>query len=215
MGAHFIVMGDIVSSRKSGAASLMSDFTELVASCNSELAEEILSPYTVTLGDEFQGIARSLRSGLHSIFWMEEERIRNGHSFKCRYVVHYGPIDTPINPKIAYEMYGEGLTRARHLLTEKRRGVPRIQIDLPDGWLQTQLMRLTQVADALIGRWKPKDFNFVYDLLCEESDTVVAEKYGKDRSQIWKRRNSLLIWEYQAVKATVLDLAGEEKGRSR
>ena len=124
-------MGDVVASRRVDAREMRRHLKSLVSSCNSDLKALILSPYTITLGDEFQGIATSLRAIAESIFYFEETRIKNQYHFKLRYVGHYGEIQTSINREIAYEMMGPGLTRTRALLTDKRRGRPRLIFDLP------------------------------------------------------------------------------------
>ncbi len=115
MANYFILMGDVVASRRVNARELQRHLKSLVSSCNSDLKSLILSPYTITLGDEFQGIATSLRAIIESIFYFEETCIKKRYHFKLHYVGHYGEIQTPINREIAYEMMGPGLTQARAL----------------------------------------------------------------------------------------------------
>ena len=69
MPQYFILMGDIVGSSGQNSVDLIEGFSALVSSCNNTLKHQILSPYTITLGDEFQGIAASLRGLLDSIFF--------------------------------------------------------------------------------------------------------------------------------------------------
>ena len=69
-------MGDVVASRRVDAREMRRHLKSLVSSCNSDLKALILSPYTITLGDEFQGIATSLRAIAESIFYFEETRIK-------------------------------------------------------------------------------------------------------------------------------------------
>ena len=125
MAHYYILMGDIIASRKYKGLQLTQIFESLVSSCNSDLASGILSPYTITLGDEFQGVAKSLKSGIQSIFYFEETILRLGIDFKLRYVLHYGSIETQINREIAYGMRGPGLTKAREILELNRRNRPR------------------------------------------------------------------------------------------
>tara|TARA_R110002049_G_scaffold233444_1_gene406753 strand:+ start:226 stop:366 length:141 start_codon:yes stop_codon:yes gene_type:complete len=46
-------MGDVVSSSGYEAKLLHKELKALIQSCNEELRADILSPYTITLGDEF------------------------------------------------------------------------------------------------------------------------------------------------------------------
>ena len=85
---------------------------------NQKLEHDIISPYTVTLGDEFQGIATSLHAVIEAIFYMEETILRKRLEFKVRYVAVHGEIDTPINRLKAHTMMGPGLTKAREVLTD-------------------------------------------------------------------------------------------------
>ena len=199
-------MGDIVSSRKHNAKELKQDFTDLVSNCNAELSSGILSPYTITLGDEFQGIAKSMRSAIESIFYFEEARLKKSLNFKLRLVLLYGGIDTPINKKIAHGMMGPGLSKAREMLTDKKRGNPRFRFALPDEKIALQLNRIFSVLESLTAEWHKKDFPLIIDMLANDNNEEVGKKHGKNRSQIWKRRKSLRIDEYKTLKRVILDL---------
>ncbi len=101
-------------------------------------------------------------------------------------------------------------------MTDKRRGQPRFQFDLPDKGLAENLTRLCRVIDGLIDRWDRRDFPLISDMLSEQNDEEVAGKHGKNRSQIWKRRKHLLIEEYKLTKAVVFDLIdATERKRSK
>jgi hypothetical protein len=212
---HFILMGDIIGSAHFNAQTLSQQFKDILSICNHNLKDKILSPYTTTLGDEFQGIARSLRSVADTIFYLEDIRMKRQYGFMFRYVAHYGEIETPINRKIAYGMMGPGLAHARELLNEKRRGQLRFLFDLPNEMLTDNLNKLFLVIAGLTSRWDLQDYSLILDMLSTQNNDEVAEKHGKDRSQIWKRRRHLLIEEYRAMKSVVLNLTetmlGEDK----
>jgi len=199
-------MGDVIRSSKQDARQLRKEFMGLVSLCNQKLEHDIISPYTVTLGDEFQGIAASLQAVIEAMFFMEETILRKGLAFKIRYVGVHGAIDTPINRLKAHTMMGAGLTKARGLLTDKRRGKPRFRFDLPDAHTMNQLNRLFLVLDGLTGRWDTRDGILISDMLDNSHNEEVGVKHGKNRTQIWKRRRHLLIEEYQALKEAILEL---------
>jgi hypothetical protein len=213
MADYFIVMGDVIKSRRLDAARLQQQLTALLAACNKELKTDILSPYTTTLGDEFQGIAQSLHAVAASIFYLEERRIKDQLDFWLRYVAHYGEIQTPINPQVAYGMMGPGLARARALLTDKRRGRPRFSFDLQDQRLAENLTRLFRVIDGLTSRWKRRDFPLIADMLSKTKNEEVGARHHKNRSQIWKRRRHLMIEEYRSTKAVIFDLIDASEGK--
>jgi hypothetical protein len=210
---YFILMGDVIESRKLNATRLRQQLKTLLSACNRDLKPEIISPYTTTLGDEFQGIAGSLHAVAETIFCLDEARIKKQYDFMIRYVAHYGEIQTPINTDVAYGMMGPGLTKARALLTDKRRGEPRFCFELPDKQLAENLTRLFIVIDGLTDRWKQRDFLLIADMLSNTNNEEVAAKHKKNRSQIWKKRKHLLIEEYRAAKAVVFDLIKASEGR--
>jgi len=180
-------MGDVIRSSKQDARQLRKEFMGLVSLCNQKLEHDIISPYTVTLGDEFQGIAASLQAVIEAMFFMEETILRKGLAFKIRYVGVHGAIDTPINRLKAHTMMGAGLTKARGLLTDKRRGKPRFRFDLPDAHTMNQLNRLFLVLDGLTGRWDTRDGILISDMLDNSHNEEVGVKHGKNRTQIWKK----------------------------
>jgi hypothetical protein len=209
MPKYYILMGDVIKSRERDVKKLRMQLKGLLSACNRHLEADVLSPYTTTLGDEFQGVASNLRGLLEAVFYLEEVRLKKQYSFKLRYVAHFGHIQTPINREIAYEMMGPGLTRARRLLTDKRRGRPRFVFDLSDRRLSRNLNLLCSVVDGLTARWRLQDYLLIYDMVSNDNNEEVGRKHGKNRSQIWKRRKHLLIDEYKAVKEVIFELTGE------
>lgn len=211
MVQYYILMGDIIgSSRYANPKELRKDFLKIISACNKKLKREILSPYTVTLGDEFQGIAASLRAMLEAIFYMEEKILSEGLAFKIRYVSVYGEIETTINRLRAHTMLGPGLTRAREILTDKRRGTPRFRFEFPDPYLTRQLNRLFLVFDGLTRRWSPEDGRLILDMLANPHNDEVGKLHDKNRTQIWKRRKNLLIEEVRALKESMRSLSHQQ-----
>ncbi len=211
MAYHFIVMGDILKSSKYEGKELMRDFKGLVSSCNKKLAKGIVSPYTITLGDEFQGISKSLYWSVQSLLYLEESVLRKGFPFMLRYVVNYGQIDTSLNRRIAHGMVGYGLTHTRELLTTKHKGLPRFLFELPDQHLAMQLSGLFGVMASLTRDWKQKDIDLIFEMLGSDDNAVIGAKYGKNRSQIWKRRRNMHIDDYKALKTITIQLSEREK----
>jgi hypothetical protein len=200
---YYILMGDVIRSSDYRPEKLGKSLKELVQSANKYLREKTLSPYTVTLGDEFQGVTKSLNSGIETLFYFEEERLAKKLKFKLHYVLHFGKIETEINEEISYGMLGEGLTEAREKLTAKKRGRNRFNISLDDKELSQQLNRLFEVFDSITQKWKHGDFGLILDMIRNENDQEVGEKYGKDRSQIYRRRKTLMIHEYNLLKESI------------
>jgi len=201
---YYILMGDVVGSSDYEQGTLGKDLKELVQSANDDLGKITLSPYTVTLGDEFQGVTQSLASGVETLLYFEEQRLAKKLDFRLHYVLHFGNIDTEINPDTSYGMLGEGLTTARKILTAKKRDRKRFRISLPENGRTEQLNRLFEVIEGITDRWKKNDFPLILDMIRNNNDEEVGKKHKKDRSQIYRRRKTLLITEYTLLKQSVM-----------
>ncbi|MDZ7773749.1 MAG: SatD family protein [Balneolaceae bacterium] len=201
---YHILMGDVIRSSEFDPDSLGSQLKDFVKSANDALGDDTLSPYTVTLGDEFQGVTRSLKSGIETLIYFEEQRLEQQLRFQMHYVLHYGTIDTAINPETSYGMLGEGLREARDLLASKKRGRKRFKFSLQDDEMSEQLNRIFEVLDGISKRWKMDDFDLILDMIRNDNDQDVGEKHGKDRTQIYRRRNTLMISEYNLLRNFIM-----------
>lgn len=193
-------MGDVVNSSDYDGEALSKGLKELVENTNTKFSETILSPLTITLGDEFQGILRSVSSGIDLLFHFEEELLKTEPDFKLHYVLLLGEIETEINPDIAYEMMGEGLTEARKLLSTKKRNRKRFRFKLQNKEQTEQLSRIFEVLDTIILNWKKEDYPLILDMINNDNNSEVGELHDKNRDQIWKRRKTLMINEYNLLK---------------
>lgn len=201
---YYILMGDVTDSSEYIPAELGKSLKSLVQLANESLKEKTLSPYTVTLGDEFQGVTKSLKTGIETFFYFEELRLKQQQEFKLHYILHFGKIDTEINPETSYGMLGKGLTQAREKLTSKKRDRKRFNISLKSDEQSSQLNRLFEVLEGIIERWKVDDFPLILDMIRNQNDQEVGEQHEKDRSQIYRRRKTLMIKEYTLLKDFIL-----------
>lgn len=197
-------MGDVVSSKSYDSRKLSRELKTLVTEVNADLSHQTLSPYTITLGDEFQGVTKNLNTGIQTLFQFEETCLHRNYEFKLHYVLHYGEIETDINPKIAYEMMGSGLTMARELLSGKKRDRLRFNFELANITESEQLNRIFQVLDGITASWKVKDYPLIWDMIQNENNSKVGDLHQKNRDQIWKRRKTLMINEYNLLKSFIL-----------
>lgn len=208
---YFILMADIIGSRQTEQQRLMVDFREIVNQTNINAKEQLLSPITITLGDEFQSVASNLSSALAIMFQLEESIIMAGKDFKLRYVLMEGEIETPINKKIAYEMLGSGLTEARASLIELKNAKARFYIAIKDKALGNAINKAFVVLQRLIDDWNlNKDYYIVSKFLQHKDYKQVASELNKERSLMWKREKSLKLEDYFALKEIVTYLGGNK-----
>lgn len=207
-----ILMTDVIGSRKAQSRILQRDFAEITAAANQTFADVILSPLTITLGDELQGVVSTHRAGFDIIFYMEELLLETQLKLNLRYVQLEGQIDTPINPERAHGMLGPGLAQARKILTDKYRGKPRYEVSLPDPARTDTLNRLWKLLENLQAHWNRKDYSLILAMISNESNRKVGELFGKTASQIWKRRRTLRIEDYCLLKNLLYDMLPDDGG---
>ncbi len=203
---NIILMSDVVDSHDFDGKELMDKFQELVKFTNQIFYDSILSPLTITLGDEFQGVVDKLSSAIAMIFTMEELIVENEWEFKLRYVIVEGKIDTEINKESAHKMLGEGLTKARKKLEEMKKESTRFYVSLANEQMTSYLLKTFKLAQHFIDSWQPKDRATVSGFLNGLDYKELAKKLGKDDSSVWRRSKSLAIEEYQTCKSLVEEL---------
>jgi len=205
---QIILMADIIGSRNVDQRQLMDEFMSLVGQVNINNRKNLLSPLTITLGDEFQGVIKGLRGAMSIIFNAEEKIVSMEKTFKLRYVIVEGAIETPINKEIAYGMMGDGLTRARRYIENLKKTDYRFYFDLKDKPRQTAINNLFIAIQNIVDDWNPKrDYYLVSSFLTYKDYKLVASTLNKGRSLMWKRNKSLKIDAYNALKE-VADFIG-------
>jgi hypothetical protein len=196
-------MADIIGSRNKDGNLVMEGFRDLVAKISSEYRSSFLSPLTITLGDEFQSVVKSLPTGIEIIFAIEELILKREMDFKLRYVLYFGPIDTKINRKIAYGMLGKGLTETRQLLENNKTNRSRFLIRTAENDLSEKLTLAFVIFQSVLDDWSMKDRRIVKEFLLCDDYKKIAMRLKKDVSLLWRRRKSLKIAEFQVIKKLI------------
>jgi hypothetical protein len=207
---HIVLMADIIDSRKNDQNELMLKFRNATEEINRSHKKGILSPMTITLGDEFQGVLKNISTAIKLILDLEEKLILNNAGFRLRYVLYEGKIDTPINDKIAYGMLGEALTKAREALEATKGTNSRYYFNLKKQHAAEALNNSMSIFQNITEDWKlDTDQELISTFLKWKDYKVVAEKLKKTRSQIWKRHKNLKIEPYFAIKQVTQYIADQ------
>ena len=205
---HWIIMADIIKSSGQDAKNLQQNFKFDVSDINVAFEKNLLSPLTITLGDEFQGVVKDLRTCIDIILSFEEDKLLFNPKYELRFVVQRGEIDTEINPNIAHGMLGEGLSTARKNLENLKKTDDRYFFDTNVKAKSEALNAAFQVYQDIYQSWdKPEEKKLAFLFLENNDYKYVADKTGKTRSQMWKREKSLNISSYFAIKRVIKYLA--------
>ena len=70
---YFIMMADIKGSSAERGDPLVKTFRLEVKKVNQQLKDRLLSPFTITLGDEFQGVVKDRVSAVEMIFLLDQQ----------------------------------------------------------------------------------------------------------------------------------------------
>lgn len=204
----WIIMADIVHSSGQDAKMLQAEFKSDVDEINTTFEKKILSPLTITLGDEFQGVVKDLKTCIEIIFAFEEDKLLVKPSYELRFIVQRGAIDTEINPVIAHGMLGEGLSKGRKNLENLKKTEDRYFFDTQIKAKSDALNSAFRIYQEIYQNWeKPEERELAF-LFMESNDyKYVAKKTGKTRSQMWKREKSLNISSYFAIKRVIKYIA--------
>ncbi len=202
-----ILMADVIESGKKPPAVVQQGLREIVETVNASWGGRILSPLTITLGDEFQGVVDSLHTGVELIFAFERLRLALRQPFELRFVYLYGVVETPLNPERAHGMLGDGLTSARERLTRKQRNRPRFEVVVKDEWQDRLFRDLFTIIESISDRWSIRDYGLIHDLVTMDKIASIAKLHGKQANQIYRRRQTLQTVEYRTMRDLLLEIA--------
>ena len=113
MKRAFCVIGDLVASRK------ITDRRKLQTRLSTGLKQlglnrrDIASPYTITLGDEFQAVYRDPRGIFRDLLAIQSLI----HPYRVRFAIGVGSLTTALNRESAIGMDGPAFASARESLT--------------------------------------------------------------------------------------------------
>ncbi len=209
-----VVMGDLVKSESSLAPELLYDrFNQQVDAINNTHAKHLSSPLTITLGDEFQGLVRTLA---HAASLVRSLRLALlADKIECRFVIGLADIKTPINTERAWNMMGPGLSRARARLNEKSTST-QYRFSLPEAPLiETLLDAIGAGMTAIEQGWTDRQRDDIAAALNLISAKDLAKRRGVTVHNIYKIRTAgkfdayRLGWQAVLQALTAID---QEKG---
>ncbi|MFU8861797.1 MAG: SatD family protein [Cyclonatronaceae bacterium] len=186
---HAIVLiGDLIESRKltdHSRAATQKDLKTVLGQINRD-ASGILSPWTITLGDEFQAVYKSAGS-LFTNLWTIMAAI---HPVYARFSISAGAITTPINRKQAIGMDGPAFHAARDGINilKKDEGLLRVNIRNPE------IERLINASLMLVSKemlgWNSNRFHILQKLGQGEEVSRIAAEMGLSEVAVYKNRKA-------------------------
>ncbi len=205
-GTYSILMAEAFARGKSTPDRISRSLGLLVSSVNAMHHDSLLSPFTLVSDKSFQGVMSNPSEVLNAIFTFDRLVLRYRLTYKLRYVFVQGEVTSALDPELAMPLTGTGVDLASELLTRKARSKPRVQVRISDDSHEQELNDLFFILDGLSARWKAKDATLLHDLLKVNRVADIATRHGKNRGQIYKRRNTLQTEEYLVLRNYILNL---------
>lgn len=205
MQERYIFMADIIKSREKDDLAMMWQFKELVHDINKIFSKSIVSPITITLGDEFQGIIESFESLIKVIFFIEEECIKKGYIFKLRYAISESDVEH-INYYSSYEMISTSLISTREMLSLSKKKWLRFNFNLKNisSLKEKKLNLLFSCYQSKIDSFPIKDHMIIEQYLSKNMRySEIASKLNMYDSTVWKKMKRLDIDTYINLKTLI------------
>ncbi len=206
------LIGDLCDSRNvADRAGLQKTLQALLARLNQRHAESLLSPLTLTLGDEFQAVL----SGATGLWAMIAAIQAELHPVRVRFGIGVGEIVTGINREAALGMDGPAFHRARDAITALKGegGYYRVE-GLPRPALANEaLVLLSRLQD----KWQETRFQVFRDYLAAVPVQHIATALQISKVAVYKNIDEGLLATFMGIQVAIAeqidDVLGVMHGR--
>lgn len=177
------VIGDVVKSRHTeNRQHLQRQIAAQFAQLNRAGDHKLVSPYTLTLGDEFQAVYR----GADNLFRDCWSILYSVYPVRVRFSIGLGGLTTNINRKRAIGMDGPAFYSARDGIAEMKGSgaifhVTRESVQVSK-WINLSL----DLISHFTGKWKRNRVHILHRLLSGNSPKKIAQKASLTTTGVYK-----------------------------
>lgn len=206
---YLVLIGDIVESRQSSQRDLLQRKLAGVLQALNADAHSLVSPYTLTLGDEFQGVFR----GVDNIFEHMFIILGTLHPVAVRFSWAVGAISTDINADSAVGMDGPAFYAARdgvNALKASGEVCALAGLDVRDQPLANAALR---VVSHQLGKWRATRHRVMGSLLAGRKVQDIARELAISEQAVYKNISSGgldALAELFAALSAIIDLRLED-----
>lgn len=215
---YVAIIGDIMESKKIIDRKITQQkFKSILSDINLKYSEDIISKFTITLGDEFQGLLKSRNNIMNIIREIEMSM----SPVELRFGIGIGDISTDINLDNSSEIDGSAYHRARKMIeqiqniesqyTEKDSNIM-ICSDENNIEIDGLLNSILSVCTALKSKWTDRQREIIYAyLLNEENQYKAAYALNIGQPSVNKALNNARFYSYKSAIETVNSFLGKER----
>lgn len=205
MRKRIILMGDIINSSKQPPSKLSHQFNKIIKITNQKFKSVLLTrEFTITLGDEFQGIVQDFKSAVEIMTFIDEEIIKSNFQFRLRYSLFFGEVQNQINKENAWGMLGSGLVECRNILNKMKKNTVFEINGFDNFYKESKLVaKLLRSKRSIQEKWNEKDFGIIVPYLNQNSVENISIMENKTKQQIKKRIHSLNLEIYDNLSEVI------------
>ena len=178
---YIAVIGDIVESRNiQDRPRFQEQFYAAVTALNQRT--RLLSPFTVTLGDEVQALYAEAPSLFRDLWHLAATL----YPQRIRFAIGIGELTTPVNPQSAIGMDGPAFHRARDGITslKAKKDLMRIVGAATDDFMvENEALKL---ISHLCRAWRSTRWRVLQEMVCDEPINLIAQRLRITPAAVYK-----------------------------
>lgn len=218
---YVAIIGDIIDSKKiEDRKGVQQRFRAVLSNINVKYSEDIVALFSITLGDEFQGLLRNRGNIINIITEIEMGMA----PIQLRFGVGIGDIDTDIQMRHSAEVDGPAYHRARKMVEEiesKRSQYTarssHIMICSHENNVEIDelLNSILSVCTALKLKWTSRQVEIIYTyLLNDENQYKTAKALNIGQPSVNKALNNANFYTYRSAMNTVSTFLSKNRRKS-
>lgn len=202
---YLVLIGDIVASRGLPARAQFQRRMKSVLQALNSRRKSLASPYTLTLGDEFQAVYRDADTAFADVFGLMAEIA----PVQARFALSVGEIVTPINPTQSIGMDGPAFHRARALLDQLKTSRRLLGVSGgTDEW--TLPSAALAVLSGQVEGWRANRLRLFAKILAGEPAGELAKRTGITPRAVNKNIRAADLDEWQRILDEITRLLNAE-----
>ncbi len=201
------VIADIVDSKKIDNRGELQNKLISVLDALNQNSKNLVSPYTVTLGDEFQAVCRAEAPIISDIITI----MKAIYPVKLRVAVGTGIISTKINSSSAIGMDGPAFYSSRDGITEmKKQNFTNIQFFAEKADEEQDLInKMNTLVFSMMDKWKPNTFYTFEGLLRTKSIKEIQSELKISERAVYKLIETHNLNYYTDYFETIISKIGK------
>lgn len=213
--SYIAIIGDIKDSKKiKDRNAVQKNLHSVLLDINEKYKKDIYSKFTITLGDEFQGL---LSDGVNTMNIITEIEQRM-YPVKLRFGVGIGAITTDINTEIALGADGPGYYMARTAIEyiksdekKKQTNTADIRIEIDGNNETAQILNtILSLMTVIKEGWSDRQREIIWDMLkFQDSQLNAAKRLNITQPSVQKSLSKGNYYAYKDASETLAKILSE------